>query len=107
MVTEMVKLRDKLTELGIDWNDKSTKSELYKIDRTHFYYNGYHWSAINGFGTYGGLDVITNVNKGFIELMSNAINNGEPVGYLRADDVINYLHEVDQVKSEEMEDGSN
>jgi hypothetical protein len=77
MVEEMVKLRQMLNEHHIKWVDKSDM----QIDRTHFYYRGFHWSVVNGYGTYG-------EDEGLLELMSNAVNGGEPIGYLTADEVM-------------------
>ena len=97
MVEEMIKLRELLDKNGIPWEDKSTRHThpkewgleefSFSIDRTHFEFRGYHWSAINGCGTYG-------EDEGLIELMSDAVNGGEPIGYLTADEV------MDMVKGE-------
>ena len=93
MVDEMVRLRSLLDENGIPWVDKSTQRLTYPkelgfddifISRTHFEYRNYFWSAINGCGTYG-------EEEGLIELMSNAVNGGEPIGYLTADEVMNLV----------------
>lgn len=88
MVEEMIKFRKMLDDRGIEWEDKSdSESQLYRIDRTHFWYRNYHYSVINGYGTYGGsLNIIK--NKGLLEVMSNAINEGEPVGWLTAEEAI-------------------
>lgn len=63
MVEEMIKLREKLDDLKIKWVDKSEKFKLkdggeFFIDRTHFDCNNKHYSAINGFGTYGGEGIV-------------------------------------------------
>lgn len=58
MVEEMTKLRNLLTEQGIEWHDASTPPDYpLQMDRTHFDYKGYAWSAINGFGSYGGIGI--------------------------------------------------
>ena len=95
MVEEMIKLREKLDDLKIKWVDKSDKFKLkgggeFFIDRTHFDYNDKHYSAINGFGTYGGCNVLTGKNEGLLELM---IDSNTPEGYLTADKVIEKLKE--------------
>lgn len=100
MVEEMTKLRKLLTEQGIEWHDSSTPPEYpIQIDRTHFDYEGYSWSVINGFGTYGGIGIFRNKkNMGLLELMSNAINDGEPIGYLTAENVMELVSEDKQCK---------
>lgn len=58
MVYEMLKLRELLTKNGIEWHDASTPPDYpLKFDRTLFEYKGFSWSVINGFGTYGGMDI--------------------------------------------------
>ena len=91
----MLKLRKLLTEQGIDWHDASTPPDypLIKIDRTHFEYRGYNWSVINGFGSLGGYDLIRKKNTGLLEVMSAAVNDGEPIGYLKAKDVMRFILE--------------
>lgn len=92
MVDEMIRLRTLLDQNGISWVDKSERLTYPKelgfddifISRTHFEFRNYHWSAINGCGTYG-------EEEGLIELMSNAVNGGEPIGYLTADEVMNLV----------------
>lgn len=94
MTEEMIKFRKLLDENGIKWEDASTKEKPlldgfdfhidFHIDRTHFTYKGNNWSVIHGFGTYGGYSNFER-DKGLLELMSNAVNGGEPVGYLTAD----------------------
>lgn len=92
MVEEMTKLRKLLTEQGIEWHDAKATLDLdIQIDRTHFDYRDYFWSVINGFGTYGGYSFRSEKNKGLLELMSNAVNGGEPVGYLTAAQVMDYV----------------
>lgn len=94
MVEEMTKLRKLLTEQGIEWHDSSTPPEYtIQIDRTHFDYKGYAWSVINGFGSYGGYSFRSEKNEGLLELMSNAVNGGEPVGYLTAEEAMKLILE--------------
>lgn len=93
MVEEMTKLRKLLTEQGIEWHDASTPPEYpIQIDRTHFDYKGYAWSVINGFGSYGGIGIFRDKkNMGLLELMSAAVNDGAPIGYLTAAQVMDYV----------------
>lgn len=100
---EMVILRNKLDELNIYWVDKSSivspDKLLYNkgmadttIFRTHFCYGSHFVSVINGFGTYGGIN-LDGVNEGKLEIM---IDNEEPTGYHTAADVIQILKDLDQ-----------
>lgn len=94
MVDEMIKLRKLLTLYGIEWHDASENFPL-QIDRTHFDYKGYKWSVINGYGTYGGFGIFSDKNMGLLELISAAVNDGEPIGYLTASQVITFvLHSI-------------
>ena len=83
MCNEMIKLRKMLNDEGIEWSDVSCLYFL-TINRTHFEHRKYHWSVINGYGTYGG-------DEGLLELMSNAVNGGEPIGYLTAEECMAYV----------------
>ena len=85
MVAEMIKFRNLLDQNDIKWIDKSDEGF---IDRTHFHYRNYFFSVVNGFGTYGGINCLTGKNMGMLELMSNCINGGEPIGSLTADEAI-------------------
>jgi len=91
---EMQKLRDYLDSKKIEWIDKSDDWEMGWICRTHFDYKGNHWSVINGLGTYGGFYINEKSNYGVLELMVDCVNGGEPVGYLKAEDVIKYMEGV-------------
>lgn len=107
---EMTKLRQSLTNRGIKWIDKSvikTADELQKLIgimpdvdanyldtsmyRTHFDYKGTRWSVINGYGSYGGYDPIDGINEGLLELLIGDAAGNEPIGNLKADDVLNYM----------------
>lgn len=97
MVEEMLKLRQLLDEKKIPWNDCSeVMSDIVKIDRTHFEYNGHQISAINGFGTYGGYNGANfpadneEQNLGLIEVM---VSGYEPVGWLTAEETLKYIIE--------------
>lgn len=96
MVDEMIKLRKLLTLYGIEWHDSSDTPDYHlHVDRTHFDYKGYKWSVINGYGTYGGFGIFSDKNMGLLELMSAAVNDGEPIGYLTASQVITFvLHSI-------------
>lgn len=99
MVEEMIKLRKILDDRNIEWQDESWKSTsgVVGIDRTHFVIKGHKFSAINGFGTYGGYTFEKENNLGKIELMEidgGLYNNGEPVGHLFAEDIIKQLEEI-------------
>lgn len=89
---EMQNLRNKLNTLGIQWTDYSDRNYItYPICRTRFKINGFEYSVINGFGTYGGINVLTRRNQGLLEIMSDNINGGEPVGWLTATEVMEML----------------
>lgn len=81
MPQEMIKLRQMLDDMGIEWEDVSEHHGILidiTIYRTHFEHKGRHISVIIGHGTYGG-------NKGLLEMWDG---NGEPEGYLTAKEVI-------------------
>lgn len=89
---QMIILRHLLNEKNILWFDKSVdiEDEDY-ICRTHFKYKGIEWSAINGFGTYGGYDganfpiIEKKDNMGLLELYDG---QNDPKGWLTAEDVL-------------------
>lgn len=104
---EMIKLRRLLDENNIIWCDKSTIVSEKKINemmlitpnvearyfdtsmyRTHFVHNGINYSVINGYGSYGGYNLTTGENEGFLEMLSN---DEEVVGYLTADKVMSLV----------------
>lgn len=82
---EMLKLRKTLDDLGIEWYDCSESTGFCPINRTHFKFKGHEFSVINGFGTYGGLNIFNNKNLGLLEMM---IDTRDPIGYLTAEDII-------------------
>ena len=93
VTAEMKKLREWLDKQHISWEDLSDKPNKYVkfwVCRTRFLINGTPWSVIHGFGTYGGYDYHRR-DLGALELMSPDVNGGEPVGYLSADNVIEYI----------------
>ena len=92
---EMQKLRDYLDIKEITWKDVSDDfgNGLW-ICRTHFDFKDYRWSVINGSGTYGGFYINEKKNPGLLELMVSCVNGGEPIGSLKAEDVIAYMKGV-------------
>lgn len=106
MCEEMAKLRELLTAKGIKWRDHSVIQQEKLIEylsaesgmekeffdttiyRTHFDYKGSHYSAINGFGTYGGFEPFEKKNYGLLELMRD---DNDPVGWLTAQEIIDSL----------------
>ena len=77
---EMERLRGALDMRKIKWEDASEEW----ISRTWFTINGNKWSVINGSFSYGG-------PEGLLELMTNAVNDGDPIGWLTADEVMAYV----------------
>lgn len=105
VVPEMKKIRDWLTEHGIVWEDASTEDQypeeirqkygfpITYMCRTIFHINNHRVSVINGYGSYGGYDVLDDgENKGLLEMWCKHFQN-EPVGWLSADNVIEKLKE--------------
>lgn len=89
MCKEMEKLRKALDKNAISWEDAS-ENGILPITRTHFEYKGYEWSVIHGFGTYGGWNSI-DPDAGLLEIMSSAVNGGEPLGWLTAKEVMDLV----------------
>lgn len=90
MTHEMELFREMLDAEHIEWRDASSQSFELPMDRTHFEYRGYDWSVIHGYGSYGGPSFLYD-DKGLLELMSDAVNEGEPVGFLTAEEVMRYV----------------
>ncbi len=82
---QMQKLRDILTEKGVEWHDGS--SEESQICQTLIVIEKKKWSAINGYGTEGGKKRIDSPNFGCLELWDYTKKNG-PVGWLSAENVL-------------------
>lgn len=93
MCNEMIKLRQMLDDRGIKWEDVSTVYSQFKfyIHRTHFTFDEIDYSVINGCGTYGGYDSFDHVNEGLLELWAEDVNDGEPVGFLTAEEIIRWI----------------
>lgn len=91
MTEEMIKLRSILDDEGIEWWDKSEpETSSLLMYRTKFHCYGYDWSVIHGYGSYGGY-TSQEEDEGLLELMSRAVNGGEPVGWLTAEKVMEYV----------------
>lgn len=91
--SEMEDLREYLTKRHIEWWDKSDNKDEWWICRTHFMIKGNHWSVIHGYGTYGGICTFSNRDWCLLELMTNALNDGEPLGSLSVKQIIEYIEE--------------
>lgn len=89
MTKEMELFRKMLDDNGIEWHDASD-TYAYPITRTHFNYRGHNWSVIHGYGSWGGYNRFTE-DEGLLELMSDAVNGGDPVGYLTAKEAFDYV----------------
>ena len=92
---ETKKLRKFLDDHGIEWFDKSSDfgdriGFNFYIERTHFRLHDNLWSVIHGYGTYGGFNGWEK-DSGLLELMTSAVNGGAPIGYLKAEDVIEFI----------------
>lgn len=91
---EMLKLRDMLDEINIDWTDDSDTLTLNNNEcrfyRTKFYNNSDRYSVIYGFGTYGGWNCFSEKDPKLLELM---INGEEPTGWHTAEDIIKIMKE--------------
>ena len=90
MTHEMKLFREMLDAEHIKWHDASSLCGELSIYRTHFEHRDYHWSVIHGFGTYGGPSYIYD-DRGLLELKSNAVNCGEPIGWLTAEEAMRYV----------------
>ena len=88
MNEEMVKLRQMLDDECITWEDASNLD--YPMNRTHFRHRGCDWSVIHGYGSYGGYSLFTD-DEGLLEMMSDACNDGNPIGWLTAEEVMEYV----------------
>lgn len=89
MTREMELFRKMLDDNGIEWHDASDMGK-YPITRTHFNYRGNDWSVIHGYCSYGGYSHFEK-DSGLLELMSGAVNDGDPIGYLTAKEAFDYV----------------
>lgn len=96
--TEMLRLRWYLTNNNIKWEDASDydkeNSDVYHdegntILRTHFKIRENQWSVIFGECSYGS-------EAGCLELWTKEVNNGEPMGWLSAENIIDYIKRGDK-----------
>ena len=87
MPTEMIKLREALDNLGIQWDDDTTdrKDGFPFIDmsvyRTKVHHNGRRYLVIGGVGVFG------------TELLVVKIDNAEPIDGLTAIDVLDIIED--------------
>lgn len=87
---ELNKLKTYLDEQKIKYVVKSdSETTNYRIERIHFWINGYLWSVIHGYGTYGGFDSYTR-DKGLLELYTKQIQP-YPFGCLSCTDIIDLI----------------
>lgn len=89
MTKEMELFRKMLDDNDIEWHDASDM-DAYPTTRTHFNYRGHDWSVIHGYCSFGGYSLFEKDN-GLLELMSGAVNDGDPVGYLTAKEAFDYV----------------
>lgn len=91
MCEQMKLFREMLDNKGIKWEDGSVMQTLpigdMSIERTWFTHRDCEWSVIHGFGTMGGYDFFK-PDGGLLELMSDLVNNGEPKGWLTAEETM-------------------
>lgn len=95
---ELNKLKSYLDSHKIKYVIKSDPDTAhYRIERIHFNINGYLWSVIHGYGTYGGLDPFTGEDKGLLELYTTQIQP-DPFGMMSCTDIIELIerYEVKQ-----------
>lgn len=103
MTYQMIKLRELLDREGIQWVDKSDDSDNpHRIDRTEFQVKNVEWSVIHGYGTYGGWKTAGN-DSGLLELLTDAVRDGEAFGFLTADEIIGYVKKSNQISAKEKE----
>jgi hypothetical protein len=92
---EMLKLRNMLDKMNIDWEDDSDHLTPNTIEcrvyRTKFYINSDTYSVIYGYGTYGGWNRF--LEKGDPKLLELMINDEEPTGWHTAENIINIMKE--------------
>lgn len=101
MTEELIKLKKYLDDRKIEYKDMSDsqifityKKDPYGIDRIQLTIKGIKLSIINGFGTYGGIPYLNAPNYGYLEMM---INEEEPIGWLKASDVIKKIESLMEV----------
>lgn len=87
---QMSKLRQMLNEKGVHWEDHSQESENFWICRTRFKHKGVEVSVINGFGTYGGFNIVNPNNMGLLEMWIQSESN--PEGFLSAKQIMEKLY---------------
>lgn len=88
---EMQILRDWLDKNKIEWEDASKdfdedKKYSFWMCRTWFRINGKKISVINGYGSYGGIDVFDGENKGLLE--ARGLIGDDVIGHMTAGEII-------------------
>ena len=63
------------------------------MERTRFVINDHTWSVIHGHGSYGGFDLFHD-DAGLLEVMAQCVNDGDPVGWLTAEQVLKMVDEA-------------
>lgn len=63
------------------------------MERTKFMANGCEWSVIHGYGSYGGFNHF-DPDAGLLEVMAQCVNDGNPVGWLTAEQVLKMVDEI-------------
>ena len=93
---ELNKLKTYLDKQKIKYVIKSDpETSQFRIERIHFWINGYLWSVIHGYGTYGGFDSFT-LDKGLLELFTTQIQP-DPFGMLTCTEVIELIEKYMKV----------
>ena len=97
----MKKLRSYLDEKKIKWIDQSEDMESASIDmficRTWLWLGDRKISAVNGYGTYGGIHPMYNnglKNRGLLEIQIDGLN--DVYGDLTVDDVIRIIELIEK-----------
>ena len=85
---EMKKFRDALDKKGISWSDDSNGGEAWMC-RTAIKVGRKRYTAINGYGSWGGLSPKLGVNRGLLECWDHRKDH-EPVGMLTAEQAMEY-----------------
>lgn len=94
MCEQMKLLRAGLDERKIPWQDQS-EDGICPMERTKFEINGFSWSVIHGYGSYGGFFPGSR-DAGLLEVMTSAYNGGDPVGWLMAGQVLQMIDELQE-----------
>lgn len=101
---EMQILRDWLDKNNIEWEDASEdfdedKEYSFWMCRTWFRINGKRISVINGYGSYGGVNVLGGENEGLLEAMG--LIGDDVIGHMTAGEVIVAIKVIFDSKGED------